>query len=45
MKVKINKNSKKEPINRNGSENYLDIQIKRYWPEAQLILEEYFKKN
>ena len=44
MKVKINKNSKKEPINRNGSENYLDIQIKKYWPEAQSILEEYFKK-
>ena len=45
MKVKINKNSKKEPVHRNGSENYLDIQIKKYWPDAQSILEEYFKKN
>jgi len=43
MKIKINKNSKKEPVNKNGNENYMEMQIKKYWPDAQSILEEYFK--
>ena len=44
MKIKINKKSKKEPVNKNGNEDYMEMQIKKYWPDAQLILEEYFKK-
>lgn len=44
MKIKINKNNNKQPINKNTNEDYMEMQIKKYWPDAQLILEEYFKK-
>ena len=44
MKIKINKNSKKEPVSKNKNEDYMEMQIKKYWPDAQSILEEYFKK-
>ena len=50
MKLKINKNSNKEPsakpdVKNSSNKTYMDVQIDKYWPKVQQILEEYFKES
>ena len=45
MKIKINKKNLKQPINKNDPTDYMNSQLNKYWPDIQLIMEDYFKNN